>query len=225
MAVRRQARSTQPCVPVVQWPRTPPFHGGNTGSNPVGDANKIKHLAHIPNSTAGPKRSNNEINPELTYSCEKRAVYFALCVALYVRDRLRIEVEGTLLFACRMSSWTVFTSSPCDLRIVSTWTCSSITSGSTASRCRAEGRRVQTGVRRQAEFYLAAVNRTMRTSVEGPTIGVLLCETRSGPIVEFALENNTQPIGVATYTVTRELPASVRDELPTVEASKRSLPS
>jgi hypothetical protein len=21
--------------PIVQWPRTPPFHGGNTGSNPV----------------------------------------------------------------------------------------------------------------------------------------------------------------------------------------------
>lgn len=67
-------------------------------------------------------------------------------------------------------------------------------------------------------FYLAAVNRTMRTSLEGPTIGVLLCESRSGPIVEFALENNNQPIGVATYTVTRELPANVRDELPTVEA-------
>lgn len=66
-------------------------------------------------------------------------------------------------------------------------------------------------------FYLAAVNRTMRTSVEGPTIGVLLCESRSGPIVEFALENSVQPIGVATYTLTRELPASVRDELPTVE--------
>ena len=25
-------------------PRTSPFHGGNTGSNPVGDANKIKYL-------------------------------------------------------------------------------------------------------------------------------------------------------------------------------------
>ena len=33
------------CVPVVQWPRTPPFHGGNTGSNPVGDA--ISQLAGI----------------------------------------------------------------------------------------------------------------------------------------------------------------------------------
>ena len=48
------------CVPVVQWPRTPPFHGGNTGSNPVGDANKIKDLVGITNFTAGPKRSNKE---------------------------------------------------------------------------------------------------------------------------------------------------------------------
>ena len=67
-------------------------------------------------------------------------------------------------------------------------------------------------------FYLAVVNRTMRTPVEGPTIGVLLCESRSGPVVEFALENSNQPIGVATYTVTRDLPANVRDEMPTVEA-------
>ena len=36
-------------------------------------------------------------------------------------------------------------------------------------------------------FYLAAVNGMMRTPVEGPSIGVLLCESRSGPIVEFAL--------------------------------------
>src|SRR5439155_25803562 len=28
----------------LAWPRTSPFHGGNTGSNPVGDANKIKQL-------------------------------------------------------------------------------------------------------------------------------------------------------------------------------------
>ncbi len=25
----------EPEDPIVQWPRTPPFHGGNTGSNPV----------------------------------------------------------------------------------------------------------------------------------------------------------------------------------------------
>jgi len=46
-------------------------------------------------------------------------------------------------------------------------------------------------------FYLAAVNGMMRTPVEGPSIGVLLCESRSGPIVEFALETINQPIGVS----------------------------
>jgi hypothetical protein len=66
-------------------------------------------------------------------------------------------------------------------------------------------------------FYLAAVNRTMRTPVEGPSLGVLLCESRSGPMVEFALENINQPIGVSTYRVTRELPAPIQEELPTVE--------
>jgi len=66
-------------------------------------------------------------------------------------------------------------------------------------------------------FYPAAVNGTMRTPVEGPSIGVLLCESRSGPIVEFALENTNQPIGVSTYRVTRELPTRIQEELPTVE--------
>jgi hypothetical protein len=66
-------------------------------------------------------------------------------------------------------------------------------------------------------FYLAAVNGTMRTPVEGPSIGVLLCQSRSGPIVEFALENTNQPIGVSTYRVTRELPTRIQEELPTVE--------
>jgi predicted nuclease of restriction endonuclease-like (RecB) superfamily len=66
-------------------------------------------------------------------------------------------------------------------------------------------------------FYLSAVNGTMRTPLDAPSIGVLLCETRSGPIVEFTLENISQPIGVSTYHVTRELPAPIREELPTVE--------
>ena len=34
-------------------PRTSPFHGGNTGSNPVGDANKIKDFPFFAGDTAG----------------------------------------------------------------------------------------------------------------------------------------------------------------------------
>ena len=66
-------------------------------------------------------------------------------------------------------------------------------------------------------FYLSAIDGTMRTPLDGPTIGLLLCESRSGPIVEYALQNFNQPIGVSTYRVTRQLPEPVREELPSVE--------
>ena len=58
----------------------------------------------------------------------------------------------------------------------------------------------------------------MRTLDDGPTIGLLLCESRSGPVVEYSLQSLVQPIGVSTYRVTRELPPLVREELPSVEA-------
>jgi hypothetical protein len=66
-------------------------------------------------------------------------------------------------------------------------------------------------------FYISAIDGTMRTPIDGPTIGVLPCESRSGPIVEYALQNFIQPIGVSTYRATRELPEPVREEPPSVE--------
>ena len=69
-------------------------------------------------------------------------------------------------------------------------------------------------------FYLAAIDDMMRTPVEGPTIGLLLCESHSGPVVEYALRGLVQPIGVSTYRITRELPEEVREELPSVEDLK-----
>ena len=36
-------------------------------------------------------------------------------------------------------------------------------------------------------------------------------------IVEYTLQNIDQPIGASSYRVTRELPAPIRDQVPTVE--------
>ncbi|MGA3347314.1 MAG: PDDEXK nuclease domain-containing protein [Terracidiphilus sp.] len=66
-------------------------------------------------------------------------------------------------------------------------------------------------------FYLSAVDDLMRTALDSPTIGLLLCESHNSPVVEYALRDIGKPIGVSTYRVTRELPSPVRDELPTVE--------
>jgi hypothetical protein len=66
-------------------------------------------------------------------------------------------------------------------------------------------------------FYLSAVDGIFRTVPDTPTIGLLLCETRSTAVVEYALQNIAQPIGVSTYRVTWELPTAIRKELPSVE--------
>jgi hypothetical protein len=42
----------------LAWPRTSPFHGGNTGSNPVGDANNSKDLQKLALLNQGPFGSN-----------------------------------------------------------------------------------------------------------------------------------------------------------------------
>ena len=43
-------------------PRTSPFHGGNTGSNPVGDANSFQELTGNGRFAAGTKRHNSVAN-------------------------------------------------------------------------------------------------------------------------------------------------------------------
>jgi hypothetical protein len=65
---------------------------------------------------------------------------------------------------------------------------------------------LKTGAFKPEYAGLSAVDGTMRTSVDGPSIVVLHCESRSGRIVEYTLPNIVQPIGVWTYRVTRELP-------------------
>ena len=50
------------------------FHGGNTGSNPVGDAKKTKGLARIPNATVGPKTSNKDFYTSVVPFPAKRAL-------------------------------------------------------------------------------------------------------------------------------------------------------
>jgi predicted nuclease of restriction endonuclease-like (RecB) superfamily len=66
-------------------------------------------------------------------------------------------------------------------------------------------------------FYLSAADGLIRTPPDGPTLGLLPCEGRNGAVVEYALRDIAKPIGVSTYRVTRELPAPLQDDLPSIE--------
>ena len=66
-------------------------------------------------------------------------------------------------------------------------------------------------------FYLAAVDGIMKTDRDDPTIGLLLCESQDEAVVEYSFKNLQSPIGVSTYTVTRELPTALEEEVPSVQ--------
>ena len=64
-------------------------------------------------------------------------------------------------------------------------------------------------------FYVTAVNRKLKHENDNPTIGLLLCRQANRVLVEYALNDHKQPMGVAEYTT--GLPAEYKDLLPTPE--------
>ena len=69
-------------------------------------------------------------------------------------------------------------------------------------------------------FYLAVVDDQLRHPDDQPSIGLILCRERNRVIVEYALRDNTRPMGVATYTL---LPKNVQEVLPTPEQLQAEL--
>ncbi len=48
-------------------------------------------------------------------------------------------------------------------------------------------------------FYISAVDDNLKTSIDEPTIGLLLCASKSNVKVEYAMRGLTKPLGVASY--------------------------
>jgi len=73
------------------------------------------------------------------------------------------------------------------------------------------------------EFYLNVLNDTVRLPYENPAIGIIICKSKSRTIVEYALKTTTVPIGVATYTLSQDLPEDYRGLLPAPEVIVQKL--
>lgn len=75
----------------------------------------------------------------------------------------------------------------------------------------------------QLSFYLAAVDDKVRQEGDNPTIGILLCESRSKIVAEYALRNIKAPIGVSEYTLEKALPKELKIGLPAIEEIEAEL--
>lgn len=66
-------------------------------------------------------------------------------------------------------------------------------------------------------FYLSAVDDMLKTENENPTIGLLLCKTKSEIIAEYALRGMTKPMGAAEYEIGKTISKNLKSNLPTIE--------
>ncbi len=73
------------------------------------------------------------------------------------------------------------------------------------------------------EFYLVALNEQVKLPDENDAIGIIICKSKKKTVVEYALKTTTQPIGIATYSLTSHLPAAYQHLLPSEEEIRERL--
>ncbi|MFZ4575987.1 MAG: PDDEXK nuclease domain-containing protein, partial [Phycisphaerales bacterium] len=72
-------------------------------------------------------------------------------------------------------------------------------------------------------FYLAAADDLLRHPSDNRTIGMILCRDKDRIVAEYALRESTSPLGVAQFSLHRQLAAELADKLPSVERIEECL--
>ena len=75
----------------------------------------------------------------------------------------------------------------------------------------------------QLNFYLSAVDSQIKGEQDNPSIGLLLCKSRNKIVAEYALRDNSKPIGVAEYQLAQPLPNELESNLPSIELIEKEL--
>lgn len=71
--------------------------------------------------------------------------------------------------------------------------------------------------------YLSILDAKVRKPHENPPIGIVLCKEANREFVEFVIRDYNKPMGVATYTTTREVPEALQRTLPNIDDIKKLL--
>ena len=75
----------------------------------------------------------------------------------------------------------------------------------------------------QLQFYLTALDKQVKIEGENAPIGIIICKSKNRTVVEYALNNTNQPIGVATYEISDTIPNELKNLLPSPEEIEKRL--
>ncbi|RHJ88905.1 PDDEXK nuclease domain-containing protein [Parabacteroides bouchesdurhonensis] len=75
----------------------------------------------------------------------------------------------------------------------------------------------------QLTTYLRILDNHVKKPHENPTIGIVLCKEANKEYVEYVIQDYDKPMGVATYTTSKDMPENLRKALPDIEELKKIL--
>lgn len=74
-------------------------------------------------------------------------------------------------------------------------------------------------------FYLSAVDATMKHESDNPSIGLILCKDKNRLVAEYALKDISKPVGISEYRLIESIPEDLKGSLPSIEQIEAELSS
>jgi len=65
-------------------------------------------------------------------------------------------------------------------------------------------------------LYLSAIDDSLKSPTDNPSIGLILCHEKDKILAEYALRDVNKPIGLSEYRLTKNLPKNIKTFLPTI---------
>ena len=72
-------------------------------------------------------------------------------------------------------------------------------------------------------FYLTALDEQVKTEIDSPSIGLILCKDRNNIVAEYLLRDLNKPVGISKYELVTSLPDELRASMPTLEEVEAEL--
>ncbi len=75
----------------------------------------------------------------------------------------------------------------------------------------------------QLSGYMSLVNHILKTDIDQPTMGLLICRSKNNVFAQYCLEGYNQPIGITAYEGVQILPENFNDILPSIDQLEKEI--
>lgn len=75
----------------------------------------------------------------------------------------------------------------------------------------------------QLSFYVSAINHQLKTEIDNPTIGLLICKDKDNIVAKYALDSYKEPMGISEYQLSQLFTKDFKSSMPTIEELEKRL--